>query len=76
MNVLRFSRFKLSDIPSSLRKLADDIEANERDAIRVVVCMETSAGGTDYAAFGQDFSYYRAIGILHHVIHTITMLGR
>lgn len=71
MPIIKFPRFKLTDLPNSLRKLADDIESGNRDAIRAVVCMETSEGGTDYAAFGEDFSYYRGIGILHSVINTL-----
>ena len=63
-NVTQFPRFKLTDVPASLRTLAAQIEAGDRPAIRVVVCMETEGGGFDYCAIGRDFCKAHAVGLL------------
>jgi len=68
MGVIPFPRFNLTDVPASLRRLADQVESGERPTCRVVVCMESEGGGHDYCAIGEDLNMYHAIGLLHSCI--------
>lgn len=70
-NVTQFPRFKLTDVPASLRTLAAQIESGDRPTRRVVVCMETECGGFDYCAIGEDFSRAHALGLLRLCEHEI-----
>lgn len=63
-DVVRFGRFKVTDVPSSLRTLAEQIDDGSRGVRRVVVVIETAEGNSDYCAFGEDFTCYHAIGML------------
>lgn len=72
MDVLKFPHFNLYNIPEALRKLANDIETGERNAEGVVVCMYTEKGKSDYCAFGKDFYWMTAVGVLHCVQQQIT----
>jgi hypothetical protein len=66
-NITRFPNFNLSDVPACLRKLADDVESGERPARQVVVCILNEDGKTDYAAFGPDFFWIVAVGLLEAI---------
>ena len=62
-NVSRFPLYNLTNIPESLRKLANDIESGDVQAVRVVVVIEPDAGLT-YRAFGSEpFTQAHAAGI-------------
>lgn len=68
---IAFPRFKLTDVPASLRTLAAQIESGERPTRRAVVCMETDDGEFDYCAIGEDFSRAHALGLLRLCEHEI-----
>lgn len=62
-SVLKFPLYNLTNIPEALRKLADDIDRGETEAIRVVVILEPDKG-IDYRAFGPEpFTVAHAAGL-------------
>lgn len=64
MTIVKFPNYKLSDIPASLRTLADRIEREDENAVRCIVLMEPVEGGIDYVAFGAaPFTRAHAIGL-------------
>lgn len=55
MNVTALPLYNISDIPESLRQLANRIEHGEVDAEHVVVCIELKkTGKPTYVAFGAE----------------------
>ena len=63
--VTKFPRYNLYNIPEALRKLADEIDAGEVEAVRVVVVIEPEAG-LAYRVFGSEpFTFAHAAGLCH-----------
>lgn len=64
MNITKFPLYKLPDIPACLRRLADQLESGEEEAVRTVVILELPDGGVAYKAFGAEpFTRAHAIGL-------------
>lgn len=64
MNITKFPLYKLPDIPACLRRLADQLESGDEEAVRTVVILELPDGGVEYLAFGAEpFTRAHAIGL-------------
>ena len=67
MSIIPFSRFKLKDIPGSLRMTADRIDSKKYSVVRCLVIMESPDGEVCYSAFGEDFTRLQAVGLCEYV---------
>lgn len=71
--VTKFPLYNLYNIPEALRKLADEIESGEVDAVRVVVVIEPEVG-LDYRVFGSEpFTFAHASGLCHGMANKLIL---
>lgn len=72
MSVVAFPLYKITDIPESLRQLANRIECGEITAERVVVAIEPGNAPCTYVAFGSEpFTRGHAAGLLSAAAHKL-----
>lgn len=72
-NVVEYPKYNLHNIPEALRRLANQIESSEVDAVRCVVALEPSCSdGVIYKAFGaKPFTRAHAAGMAFCAANTI-----
>ena len=71
-NITAFPLYHITNIPESLRQLANRIEHGEIDVKRCVVCIEPSEGDITYTAFGcEPFTKAHAIGLCFAIAASI-----
>lgn len=73
-NILSYPKYNMHNIPEALRKLANEIESGEVDAVRCVVVLEPEdSEGANYRAFGAEpFTRGHAIGLCFCAMQTIS----
>jgi len=70
-SILKWRKYKIDNVPSCLRQLADRIESGDTDAQYAVVVWEDEEGDPNYAAFGKEISRSQVVGALTFMISDI-----